>query len=348
LPESLGTTDDRQSIDGIQYLRGVAAMMVVLVHVPVQLARFGHEGYWPRVFAAGVDLFFVISGFIMWATTQGRGTTPMQFLRRRFIRIVPLYWALTTATLLILLAAPGLVQSGRFEAVHVLKSYLFLPAMHPVSGEIEPLLIPGWTLNYEMFFYLIFALALSLSERWRGLAVIGLLVLLASLHGVVGESSVAAAFWTRNIVLEFAFGVAIGMAYTRGLRLPWGLALILGGVGILGFAASEAQVFARAAMWGIPAACIVAAALIFERARGLPRLAWLHGLGDASYSIYLSHGMVLSALGQLWRRIAPANDFASSAAFTAVALIVVSLAGWALYSWVERPLLSSLRRRSLK
>ena len=143
-------------IYSIQYLRGIAALMVVLLHVRVQLGRMGYGGYWPEFLMAGVDIFFVISGFIMWVTTFDGSTTPWQFLFRRFVRIIPVYWLLTTTTVAVMLVAPSAVQSGRFDSIHVLSSYLFIPTVHPLTGMMEPVLIPGWTLNYEMFFYIIF------------------------------------------------------------------------------------------------------------------------------------------------------------------------------------------------
>jgi len=102
----------------IQYLRGCAALMVVFHHLGLQLRRVGYEGYWPSFLSSGVDLFFVISGFIMWITTK-RGITTLAFFRRRVIRIVPLYWLLTTFVLVILNAFPRMMHNDRLDPTHV-------------------------------------------------------------------------------------------------------------------------------------------------------------------------------------------------------------------------------------
>jgi hypothetical protein len=115
----------------------------------------------------------------MWVTTSGRQVGVINFWRRRITRIAPLYWAFTLLMVGLMLVAPTVLQSSRYEGWHVLASFLFLPAQHPVMLSMEPVVIPGWTLNYEIFFYLIFGLWLLAPERWRlagNTATIGLLV----------------------------------------------------------------------------------------------------------------------------------------------------------------------------
>src|SRR5262245_49156587 len=130
---------------GIQYLRGIAATMVVLYHLRVPLERLGYGGAWPEWLASGVDIFFVVSGFIMWVTTFRAAPSPGTFYYKRIVRIVPLYWLLTSVIVMALLIVPSSVSSGRFELDHVITSYLFVPAIHPVTGKYEPVLIAGWT-----------------------------------------------------------------------------------------------------------------------------------------------------------------------------------------------------------
>ena len=171
----------------IQYLRGIAALMVVVVHIPVQLSRMGFNGDWPEFLNIGVDIFFVISGFIMWTTTFDGRVGVAQFLSRRLVRIAPLYWALTSITVLVMLAAPTLVQSGKLDLQHVITSYLFVASQHPVTQLMEPILVPGWTLNYEMFFYVVFALCLPLRAGFRAMAVMAILVTLVALQVFVPD-----------------------------------------------------------------------------------------------------------------------------------------------------------------
>src|SRR5829696_2873445 len=155
----------------IQYLRGVAALMVVYTHASVQTQRYADvELPFSAHGAAGVDIFFVISGFIMWMTTIGDTPTskPLPFISRRISRIVPLYWVLTTGIVIVGLVRPDLLSSTVITVWHVLASFFFIPYPHPAdNGSLVPVLIPGWTLNYEMFFYAIFACSLTVKPKFR-------------------------------------------------------------------------------------------------------------------------------------------------------------------------------------
>ena len=132
---------------GVQYLRAVAASMVVLFHSEAQLSRaalsMDSSLSW---LASGVDIFFVISGFIMWTSTAPpRSVRPLEFWRRRIWRIVPLYWIVTTFMIVVLLIFPAFVKTGQFEVWHAVTSFLFLPSIHPVTGMLQPVLVPGWS-----------------------------------------------------------------------------------------------------------------------------------------------------------------------------------------------------------
>jgi len=285
----------------------------------------------------------------MWHTTFNRNVGPLEFLLRRTIRIVPLYWFITTFYLAILLIRPSWMQTAQFEIYHVVASYLFIPAVNPaVPQSMWPLVVAGWTLNYEMFFYLLFGLALFFTHRVR------LVVVLAILIGIVGlqafdppENSIIG-FYSSSIILEFAFGVALGYLHTKGAsipRLPSILMMLAGFVSIV--VGPSAGIPDRPIILtsGISALLIVAGAVFYERAHnvseiGLPKL-----LGDASYSIYLSHGAALSAFERFWREL----DFPQITEsmfflllFLLSALIIVIVVGIGLYQFIERPMLRKL------
>src|SRR5215467_252489 len=146
-------------IGGIQVLRALAAVLVTICHAQAEIAKIGGlASAWPPAALAnlagfGVDLFFVISGFIMvYSTDQLFGTAhgPMEFLKRRLLRIVPLYWIVTSLYLALTLLIPEFAKG--YPAGFLIASYLFIPAARP-DGVIEPLVGQGWTLNYEMLFY---------------------------------------------------------------------------------------------------------------------------------------------------------------------------------------------------
>ena len=146
------------TILALQILRAVAAVAVVLVHAGIDLSYFGHTNVtWTTRGNAGVDLFFVVSGFVMVyiASPQfGKREAPVQFFVRRLIRIVPLYWLLTT----------GYIVAKSYPLAYIAASYLFIPAARP-NGVLQPVILQGWTLTYEMFFYLLFAIAILLRRR---------------------------------------------------------------------------------------------------------------------------------------------------------------------------------------
>lgn len=333
-----------KSLNSIQYLRGIAALLVVLVHVPVQLERMGYQNNWPDWFNMGVDIFFVISGFIMWTTTQGTAITPTQFLQRRFARIVPLYWLLTTITVIMMTVAPSLLQSGQFDLAHIVKSYLFIGAEHPVTHKMQPVLVPGWTLNLEMFFYVIFALALYLPARFRAGATVVSLTAIVACSAFFPNPNSFGGFYTSDIILEFVYGIVLGVAFTHWKRVPAVRSTVLVGlicavVGVI-LVASDLP---RAISYGVPALMLVGGALVAESSGWVGYNRPLHAIGDASYSLYLTHGMLLSAAGQAWRKSGAANLPFSGALFTIVSVVFVTVAAIAVYRWLERPMQLMLR-----
>ena len=177
-------------LESVQALRGVAVLFVVLSHVG--FINFG---------AFGVDLFFCISGFIMMYITQ---KSTDNFFYKRVIRIIPLYWAMTISTFILVSFKPSLLNSTSSELSHLIKSIAFIP--FDKNGLIEPLLGPGWTLNYEMYFYLIFYLSLKISFEYRGYITSSIFGILA-LVGLFYDGDLIWGFYTDPIILEFTFGI---------------------------------------------------------------------------------------------------------------------------------------------
>ena len=169
-----------RQFQSIQYLRALAALGVVIFHASPAEHPF-------MVGNAGVDIFFVISGFIMWSITEERPASPAAFLKDRLIRIAPLYWLLTTLLVVGALVVPKLFPNLRIDLPYVAGSFLFVPMRPPGStgaDPIWPVLVQGWTLNYEMFFYVLFSLCLFLRPSLR-LAAISLTLLCCVMAGPV-------------------------------------------------------------------------------------------------------------------------------------------------------------------
>jgi exopolysaccharide production protein ExoZ len=332
---------NRLDIVSIQMLRGIAASMVVFVHLEVQLKRLGYGSFDATWLGTGVDIFFVISGFIMWVSVERRPRmTPGEFFRNRIIRVVPLYWLVSAGVLSITFAAPQLLQTTVFSAPHALASFLFLPARHPVTGQFWPLLVPGWTLNYEMLFYLLFAAAIAGSggsSRIR-LVIVAALIAAVVLLGSALEGRIDVMhFYANPILFEFIAGITIGIVYVQR-RVPSSFAW---------FAALAAGFFF---LWfgqrfGVftPITNLLGAAMVVSGALFSPNL-WVPGLkalGDASYSLYLTHVVTLSAWGQMWAtglQSLPAPLFVISALIACVAGALLC------FRLVERPLTQGLKK----
>lgn len=287
-----------QTIVSIQALRAVAAISVLSVHfneIWFRLIGRSLQGMPLYPLASGVDLFFVISGFIMVHSSKRLFGAPggsWIFLTGRIARIVPLYWLAT------LIAIPEMSRPATFETVT--RSLFFIP--YP-EGEGLPLLGVGWTLNFEMFFYTLFSVAIWWPRK------IALPVLAAFLVGLAVVGSRIALpgplrFWADPIVIEFVFGMTIAGFYAMKIQLPNAarcclMALAAGAVWLS--AALMPPSGDRFLVWGIPATIIVACAVLGKPMRTVGPLAWFIGfLGDASYSMYLIHPLVGAAVFLSW------------------------------------------------
>ena len=329
----------------LQYLRGVAALLIVLFHLFNQLRRLGYSGPTPDLLQAGVDIFFVISGFIMWYTTYDSGVNAMQFMARRIVRIVPLYWLVTTFYLVLMLVRPEAMMSARFSLSHVVYSYLFIPTTHPVFPQHKwPLVIAGWSLNYEMFFYLLYSFSLRFQHGFRALIIIMALCLFASMQVFDLSQEPLISFFASDIILEFGFGILLGCAFTSGIFISRSAAVLMTGAAIIAWCASPLAVLPRSVAFGIPAFLLVGSAVLYERGSKVAEFHIPKLLGDASYSIYLSHGIVLASFEQLWTRAIPGDGPARMVAFSLSAITLASIAGILVYHSVERPIIRKLSK----
>jgi exopolysaccharide production protein ExoZ len=335
---------------GIQILRFIAAMLVVAMHltqaISIYITGGGPDNHWKNG-SVGVDIFFVISGFVMASSTNsafGQGVrnrleSAWIFMKRRMVRIAPLYWFYTLVKAAVLLALPGLAMRSSVEPVHFAASLLFIPAVSPWQL-IEPLLPVGWTLNFEMLFYVVFATAMAFgAPRIRFCVTIFLLIFLASQQL---PNSTVLGYYAQTIVFEFILGVCIAHACTVWRRPGPFTGLLCVTVGaVLMFAIDWGPSADRLTTWGMGAALAVAGTIWLEPWIGPARVAGkLAFLGDASYSIYLSHTFVVP-VGVLALRKAGLENALLIALCVAVSVIV---AGCVSYLWIERPLSGFFKR----
>lgn len=311
---------------GIQYLRALAAVAVVCFHAAAKEKTNFLIG------EAGVDVFFVISGFLMVAITTDT-TSSWKFVRDRIMRIVPIYWIATTVMLSGVIF--GLFPNARLDLWHVIASYLFLPATSPATGDIWPLLVPGWTLNYEMAFYALFAIALFIpNERNRVAVLISLLIVIAFAGLAFSPDVVAAQFYSNQIVLEFAAGSWLGLLWKQHRNwLRNGRSLIvmsLLGFGIAWLLNSDTN---RALVFGVPSLLLVAGVLAVEHDKPIKRWSGPLMLGNASYSIYIWHTLAISVTSKIAALFG--LPLATAVAFNIVGGVLIGLAA---YAALEKPL----------
>jgi exopolysaccharide production protein ExoZ len=330
-------------LQSIQALRAVAALSVFFFHYAETLRI--EFGFPPGLFSigdAGVDIFFVISGFIMCLTTDRPDQrSPGQFAVKRLARILPLYYVMTLGVFALALVAPHLLGSTTASLGNLVKSLLFVPYARE-DGMVQPILFLGWTLNYEMFFYAIFTLALLTGRP--AIAAIGVIVALVVAGAFIPDGNVVVDFYTSGILLEFVFGCLLYLAFRH--RPHWLKAVsLLWVVGVLALAAQNfyPQDLPREIGRGLPALLIVGGLLGSEaRAGGVIQSA-LARLGDASYSLYLGHPYVIA----LTTKVAVAVFGASlvSAALVGVASLAVTIvASLLMFALLERPSNEWLRR----
>ncbi len=343
---------------GIQYLRGVAALMVAYLHliglVPA-LAPFlsVHRGLDTTRLKSGVDIFFVISGFIMLITT--RQSRPVEFALRRVIRIVPLYWLLTA-----LLAGLALLHPAWFRTTvvgwgYLLKSLFFIPYPNPGhDGAFAPLLVPGWSLNFEMFFYAIFCMTLVAPFSSRVLINGTTFLLLVGVGTLLPEGQVNGVLrWYANPqIFEFFGGMLMGQAYLSGhlpLSKPVCILLIAGGsVALVGNYDWLPEPVRRIgdSEWSfiLASTAIVLGVVAVDRQRALRYFAPGAALGDASYSIYLTHIFSLGVMREWWIRFEPRTAGPGAAALFALGsmFLIVSI-GLVVHRFVEKLLLKWLQ-----
>ena len=338
-------------LTNIQALRACAALMIVVYHCAIETARLSAAAGGDKLFnevpwGEGVPIFFAISGFIMVVTTSGGRVTPLEFWRRRIVRVVPLYWLLTLLMVAVALVAPGLFKTLKVQASTLVQSLLFIPHFsQSFPGIVWPLLVPGWTLNFEMFFYLVFGLVLFLPERRRLLPLVAFFVALTAIGLVFGPfASAAAQTYTHPMLLEFAAGASIGAWWLSGRwRLPSSTSWLLIGAGFVLLLLRDREPLGTSTQ-------IVGAVLVVVGALDARFAEWksplLQALGDSSYSLYLTHIFTLGALRVVWGHVLTAPPtLAATIVFMLLSLVVCAAAGWLLYRWVEAPLLARLNRR---
>jgi peptidoglycan/LPS O-acetylase OafA/YrhL len=329
----------------LQVLRAIAATAVVVGHFQNFTATPATQ-YWipyDKLAATGVDLFFVISGFVMVYASEslfGRAEGPRDFVVRRIIRIVPLYWLATSVYLVLAVAIPSL--GVRYSPEFIVSSYFFIPAERP-DGSLNPIVGQGWTLNLEMLFYVIFACTLIASRVVAVTTASLVLIALVATGHFFSPSSQILALWTNPLLLEFVMGMMAGLAYSATRHWPRWMsgALIAAALGLL-YVSWFLVDLHRVVGHGIPSVLLIAGATYGGYA---PHgLGWrvLAIAGDGSYALYLFHAFPIHAMLKIFALSGIVVDL--NRTFCLVSTVVISiLIAIVIYYLFERPVTRALR-----
>lgn len=341
-------------LNNIQALRGVAVLVVVFFHLVLIEKKYGGANTilpdWLQFGMFGVDLFFVISGFVMVTVTRGKfqnARHSLLFLYHRISRIYPLYWVYTTLALIVFLIQPSWVNSSQGNQVNILASYLLLP------DDLLPLVQVGWTLIHEMYFYLVFFVILLLvPEKLMPVSMLVWGAVIVVFGTSTGNPAYNLVF--NPLTIEFIIGCLLAWHYHNftSLKINGNCLVVIASMGmitaIIGFVSFADQTgFApngwwRLAIYGIPATVIVACITHAER-NGTMLPNFLVQSGNASYSIYLSHLFTINVVGRVWRLFSADSIYDNLIALPIVFALVL-LVGFMSYKFVEIPLLTLSRK----
>ncbi|WP_054422365.1 acyltransferase family protein [Achromobacter kerstersii] len=337
-------------LNSVQLLRVVAALLVFGAHIPkwalptLNPLNCGRDAL--MCGAIGVDIFFCISGFLMYVTTINKAPgirTAASFLTRRIFRIWPLYIAATVLYM----------SYWQVPVLNYLRPLLFLPIYQEI-GFRDPPISAGWTLNFEVYFYLLATVALLFPWKMKGAAI------LVACLGVVSLLLGGTTYFIGSIIVEFSLGILLGALFVhketwsklQSMRVP----LLISSAILFMLVAHgtdwprdpgasvprmEILVYAlgmpipRFIAWGIPAALLMASIMLFED-RIPRRVAWL---GDYTYSIYLLYLPVASWI-EVYSKTLTSETYASVQAyggFTTLMVVALFAASFVSYHVIERP-----------
>lgn len=321
------------TLKGLQLLRCVGCLFVLQAHIN-------------RDFMVGffsLDIFFIISAFVMAMIITKPTQTQVGFMKGRIARVVPLYWSLTLLIFALALLVPSLLNSTTANPVNLFKSLFFIP-YYKENGLIDPILAVAWTLNYEILFYIFCTLSFFLrSEQRIAFVSAGMLTVYAIAISQYGQGSAPADFYAQYFMLEFPVGMTIWVLFRKygdrySIQGAPAFAVIAGLLAFMVYADYylKEQMY-LVVLFTIPSALVVWLALFQDRYIGdgpLTRLAML--LGDASYSIYLTHVFVIEAVRKLMPRLIDGFVFETPVVMLLTALLCLVI-GVLVDRWFDKP-----------
>ncbi len=182
-------------IQSIEIIRALSCLLVV----------FSHTAFGSGLGAVAINFFFIISGYVIMLSTENENKP---YWKKRLAKILPLYYAMTLFTSFLILVMPELFKSYEFSPVYLIKTLLFIPYEH--SGIEQPIMGLGWTLNYEMFFYLIFWISKKINHKNRGYIAFAVCAALSAAGLVLRNVRLLPfTYWCNSYLLTFGYGILL-------------------------------------------------------------------------------------------------------------------------------------------
>jgi exopolysaccharide production protein ExoZ len=332
------------NLKSLQILRAIAALSVVYYHINAA----------PHFGKFGVDIFFIISGFVMSMIIEN-GQKPYTFVVNRITRIVPLYWVLTLCLFILSAIKPDLLDTTTANIFNFLKSIFFVPYFKE-SGQLHPMLVVGWTLNYEMFFYfcLWVSIIVMITRKIYALITIFLLTIFFLLADNYLINPVLKSFFNNSIIFEFILGMLAFKIYKiRLMKKINNVVLLIISILSYFFMAYYEVIgtdIARVFIYGIPSLILILSVTALEETKfmennSLTKILAL--IGNGSYAIYLSHLYVVLAIQRIGHEKLNLMD-PTTPLGVAVTLFFSIIVGHILYTHVDKPLSGYFRKKLTK
>ena len=332
----------RSNLASLQILRALAAISVVYYHAAPQ----------PRFGSFGVDIFFVISGFVMGMLVinlQSSGA----FIIKRLARIVPMYWTMTTIVLILTLIKPDILNSTQFNIINYLKSLFFIPYFKN-NGLLQPMLGVGWTLNYEMFFYVVIWLSFSISRKFCIYLTSAIIIFIYIIFGNWISNELLNSFFGNSQIFEFILGLIAFSAYNRELvhktMVILNLFIILAIYFCMAYIEIHGIHYERIFLYGLFSFVIVLLATSSEK-QGLKidylPANFLTTIGDASYSIYLTHTFVIDSVERIFFKNYT-QFYTPMFALIFFYMLPSLIVGYILYLTLDKPLYNFFKTRLMR
>ena len=336
----------------IQVLRGIASLLVVLFHTTFNTNALLHKDFGFNIFlfgGSGVDIFFVLSGFIITYTSIKWASHPnklLPFIRKRFVRIFPTYWIIITLFLLAQFLFPAFYSTHfEFNLLNILSTYLLLPGHIMVNGV-------SWTLTYELFFYILFSLVFLLPKKQWAFIFFALYACIVILIPIVSDGFEKSNGWLNLVSypmnVEFFMGVLAAylvpkIPYRASLPMiaAGSFCFIIGGLLYDGHYQLLSNTFNRVVFFGMPSFFIVLGLVKYELIKKIKVHSVFLSLGEASYSLYLLHLPVLVAAIKTMEKFNIRNTIFVHVILIGI-IIIICFVAIRFYKWVEKPIIKKL------